>query len=66
LVFITGGASSLYAFDKASGEELWSAELGASSGANPMTFMAASGRQLVVIASGRGAGAKLTAFALRR
>ena len=31
-----------------------------------MTFMAASGRQLVVIASGRGAGAKLTAFALNR
>ena len=64
LVFITGGASSLYAFDKATGEELWSADLGAGSAANPMTFMAESGRQLVVIASGRGAGAKLTAFAL--
>ena len=66
LVFITGGASSLYAFDKSTGEELWSADLGAGSAANPMTFMAASGRQFVVIASGRGSGAKLIAFALDR
>jgi len=64
LVFITGGAASLYAFDAASGGELWSAELGAASSANPMTFADQSGRQLVVIASGRGSNAKLTAFAL--
>jgi quinoprotein glucose dehydrogenase len=64
LVFISGGASTLYAFDAATGEELWSADLGAASGANPMTFTDPAGRQLVVIASGRGSEAKLTAFAL--
>jgi len=66
LVFITGGASSIYAIDKATGDELWSAELGAASGANPMTFLTKARRQLVVVASGRGSRAKLTAFALNR
>ena len=64
LIFITGGASNLYAFDKTTGAELWSAELGAGSGANPATY-SVDGRQYVAIASGRGGEAKLTSFALR-
>ncbi len=62
LVFVTGGSRSLHAFDASSGDELWSADLGGRSGANPMTY-AADGRQFVVIASGSGRNAKLTAFA---
>ena len=56
----------LYAFDKESGEELWSADLGARSNASPMTFASSSGRQFIVIASGSGDNTKRTAFALPR
>jgi len=63
LVFLTGGGSTLYAFDAESGEEVWSASLGQRGYANPMTYEAA-GRQYLVIASGSGEQAKLTAFAL--
>ena len=65
LVFVTGGANSLHAFDKETGKELWSADLGSRSAANPMTYLGSSGRQFVVIASGSGSRAKLTAFALQ-
>lgn len=64
LVFVTGGGDVLYAFDKATGRELWSAPLGQVGYANPMTYRTANGRQFVVIATGRGAGTRLMAFAL--
>ena len=64
LVFLTGGGSVLYAIDKATGEELWSADLGRRGYANPMTYRTRAGRQFVVIASGSGGDARLVAFAL--
>jgi quinoprotein glucose dehydrogenase len=66
LLFVSGGDDALYAFDKKTGEELWSYDLGQRSNANPMTFLGKSGRQYVVIAAGLGEGAKLMAFALPR
>ena len=72
LVFI--GATNddrLRAFDKDTGEELWTYRLPSSAHSTPITFTAPkSGRQLVVVAAGggnkynRGAMAKLIAFAL--
>ncbi len=64
VVFLTGGGDALYAFDSRSGEELWSHDLGQTGYANPMTYRAGDGRQYVVIATGRGAGTRLMAFAL--
>ena len=62
LIFAGGGDSSIYAFDTAAGREVWSYSLGRRSTATPMTYQA-GGRQFVVIASGIGRGATLTAFA---
>ncbi len=64
VVFLTGGGDALYAIDSRSGEELWSHDLGQDGYANPMTYRAGDGRQYVVIATGRGAGTRLVAFAL--
>ena len=64
LVFVSGGAHSLYAFDKLTGREIWSHDLGMRSNANPMTYQGVSGRQYVVIAAGMGTGNRLIAFAL--
>jgi quinoprotein glucose dehydrogenase len=64
LVFLTGGGDVLYAMDSESGEELWAGELGQVGYANPMTYRAGDGRQYVVIATGRGSGTRLMAFAL--
>ncbi len=64
VVFLTGGGDALYAIDSRSGEELWSHDLGQDGYANPMTYRAGDGRQYVVIATGRGAGTRLMAFAL--
>jgi len=66
LLFLSGGAKALYAFDKSTGEELWSHDLGQRSNANPMTYLGKSGRQYVAIATGLGEGAQLMAFALPR
>lgn len=63
LIFAGGGDATIYAFDTATGRELWSYALGRRSTATPMTYQAA-GRQFVVIASGIGRDATLTAFAL--
>lgn len=54
VVFISGGGSKIYAIDKANGETLWEAELGGGGYGNPMTYRTRSGRQFVVIATGRG------------
>ena len=64
LVFVSGGGSTLYAIDKATGATLWQAELGRRAYSVPMTYRTRGGRQFVVIASGAGADAELVAFAL--
>jgi quinoprotein glucose dehydrogenase len=65
VIFCGGGDTSLHAVDSATGQELWSFPLGRRSGATPMTYRTASGKQFVVIASGTGRDATLTAFALK-
>ena len=64
LVFLGGGAPYLYAFDKATGAEVWRGATPYRAHANPMTYRARSGRQFVVIATGGGSDASLVAFAL--
>ncbi|HEV8599177.1 MAG TPA: amidohydrolase family protein [Gemmatimonadales bacterium] len=65
LLFVTGGGSTLYAFDAASGQVLWSAQLGAAGYAVPMTYRTRAGRQLVAIATGGdGADGVLQVFGL--
>ena len=63
LVFLGGGDPYLYAFDKATGAELWRGATPFPTNANPMTYQTRSGLQLVVIATGRGTDAVLVAFA---
>lgn len=65
LVFSTGGGSVLYAIDSRTGKELWSYDLGQVAYANPMTYRTREGKQMLVIATGNGANAKLIAFALK-
>ena len=65
LVFVTGGGSTLFAFDAATGRTLWSAELGAFGYAVPMTYRTREGKQFVVIATGgENEEGVLVAFAL--
>jgi quinoprotein glucose dehydrogenase len=64
LLFLTGGGDVLYAIDARDGAVRWSAPLGQIGWANPMTYRTAGGRQMVLIATGRGEGARLMAFAL--
>ena len=66
LVFVGGGAPYLYAFDKATGAEVWRGATPFRTNANPMTYRAQSGRQFIVIATGREADAALVAFARPR
>ncbi len=63
LVFLAGGAPYLYAFDKATGAEVWRGALPFPANASPMTYRARSGRQFVVVAAGSGPNAALVAFA---
>ena len=65
LLFIGGGDPYLYAFDKATGEEVWRAATPFRTTGNPMTYRARSGRQFIVIATGAGPDAALVAFALQ-
>ncbi len=64
LIFATGGGSTLYAVDSRDGSTLWSADLGQTGYAVPMTYRTKAGKQFVVIATGAATGAKLQAFAL--
>ena len=64
LLFVTGGGSVLYAIDSRDGRTLWSASLGQNAYSVPVTYRTRSGRQVVVIAVGGAAGARLVAFAL--
>ncbi|MCY4429249.1 MAG: pyrroloquinoline quinone-dependent dehydrogenase [Rhodospirillales bacterium] len=63
VVFLGGGEPYLYAFDKATGAELWRGATPFPANGNPMTYRTRSGRQLVVVATGGGAEAALVAFA---
>jgi quinoprotein glucose dehydrogenase len=63
LIFVTGGGSTLYAIDTRNGTSLWSADLGQSAYAVPMTYRTKAGKQFVVIATGSATG-KLVAFSL--
>jgi quinoprotein glucose dehydrogenase len=63
LIFIGGGDLALHAIDKTTGRDVWSAQLRETTG-TPMTYLARSGRQLVVVATGRGADAALVAFGI--
>jgi quinoprotein glucose dehydrogenase len=65
LVFIGGGDSHLYAFDKRTGKELWRGKLPYPNTAVPMTYRTRSGRQFIVVATGTGADNALVAFTLK-
>ncbi|MCA1584275.1 MAG: pyrroloquinoline quinone-dependent dehydrogenase, partial [Acidobacteria bacterium] len=62
LIFVGGGDKAFHAVDKTTGGELWSAPTLETTG-TPMTYLSRSGRQFVVVATGRGAEATLVAFA---
>ena len=64
LVFIGSGDRHLYAFDKATGAEVWRGATSFQPGGNPMTYRTGSGRQYVVVPTGAGPDASLVAFAL--
>ncbi len=71
LVFVAGTLDRrLRAFDIETGKELWHADLPAGARATPMTYVAADGRQYVVILAGGGkefgTGDYVLAFALPR
>ena len=63
LVLAGGNDMALSAFDKGDGRELWRHVLPRQATATPMTYLA-SGRQFIVIATGRGEDTALVAFAL--
>ncbi len=64
IIFVGGGDTAFHAVDTANGEDLWTWPLGQRTTGTPMTFQGKDGRQYVLIASGTGADATLTAFAL--
>jgi quinoprotein glucose dehydrogenase len=66
LIFIVAGDGYLYAFDKTSGAELWRRPLPNPTGASAMTYRGSDRRQYVVVATGSGTSAALTAFALEK
>ncbi len=63
LLFMSGGGRILYGLDKNSGQILWQHDLGAGGHGNPMTYRTSTGRQFLVIATGRE-DATLIALAL--
>jgi quinoprotein glucose dehydrogenase len=66
LVFGGGNDMALNAFDARDGRELWRYVLPRQATATPMTYLDANGRQIVVIATGRGEDTALVAFALAK
>ena len=65
LVFVGGNDVALSAFDKHTGREVWRHVLPRQATATPMTYLAPDGRQMIVIATGRGENTALVAFALK-
>ncbi len=66
LVFVGGNDMALSAFDAGDGREAWRYVLPRQATATPMTYLTADGRQIVVIATGRGEDTALVAFALSK
>jgi quinoprotein glucose dehydrogenase len=66
VIFVGGNDMALSAFDARDGRELWRYVLPRQATATPMTYLDANGRQVVVIATGRGEDTALVAFALSR
>lgn len=64
LVFVGGGDTFFHAVDTATGSDLWTWPLKRRTTGTPMTYQTKDGTQYVVIASGSGSDAVLTAFAL--
>jgi len=64
LVFGGGNDMALNGFDARDGRELWRYVLPRQATATPMTYLDAIGRQVVVIATGRGEDTALIAFRL--
>jgi glucose dehydrogenase len=64
LVIGGGGDLALHAINAATGAELWQAPLQRRVNATPMTYRTASGRQMIVVATGGGEDAALVAFAI--
>jgi len=64
VIFVGGGDTAIHAVDTKDGRDLWSFDLGRRTSGTPMTYRTASGKQVVVIASGAGRDCRLTAFAL--
>jgi len=64
LVIGGGGDSALHALDATTGAEVWHWILRRAVNGTPMTYRAANGRQLIVVATGSGEGAALVAFAI--
>jgi quinoprotein glucose dehydrogenase len=64
IIFVGGGDTAIHAADIRDGHDLWTFDLGRRTSANPMTYLAPSGQQILVIASGTGRDARLTAFGL--
>jgi quinoprotein glucose dehydrogenase len=63
LIFVGGNDVALSAFDKVTGREVWRHVLPRQATATPMTYLASDGRQMVVVATGRGEDTALVAFA---
>jgi quinoprotein glucose dehydrogenase len=64
LIFISGGDSYLYAFDKKTGKEVWRGAIPYSTAGDPMTYRTKAGRQYIVIATGVADENALVAFTL--
>jgi len=64
LLFAGGGDGWFYAFDKATGAEVWRTRLPFRAASNPITFRGADGAQVIVVANGAGVDAELIAFRL--
>ena len=64
LIFVGGNDMALSAFDTRDGRELWRYALPRQATATPMTYLEATGRQIIAIVTGRGEHTSLVAFRL--
>jgi quinoprotein glucose dehydrogenase len=64
VIFAAGGGNALYAVSTIDGKVLWAVEMGRRVNSNPMTYRSTEGKQIVVVASGIGNTARITAFGL--
>jgi quinoprotein glucose dehydrogenase len=64
LIFVGGNDMALSAFDARDGREVWRYALPRQATATPMTYLGADGKQVVVIATGRGEDTALVAFTI--